>query len=539
MLCYLQIMAIFLLLLFHLSLLHAMSIEDLQSIFGNKHCIEASLFSLSSDKSDKILLMEESTQTEETLLNNTRRFDASMTSKINELAQYNGIEFVYKLLTEEGPPHAKTFTVALILGDETYEASGPSLKKAKQSAAGQALRNTLYEHPPERIQENQENLQTPTVLLNNVAMKLGIHVSYYLLNGQEEQTINSYGVLDEPYGKSKSYYPKINSSSDPLRVPVEDPQLSGPFTVKVKVGELLSVKGVAHTVQAARHDAAFKALRKMEEQALFRDNVCSKEDSVEECKKTKESIKSPISRVYEAGQKHNLKVEFNIISETGKSHKKVFVTQCIMGDFITEGEGFSKKESKKTAAEKMLKYLSHLPEKYNENGILRGLSNKKKKKKNPKIIKENVSSVMKDLLYMASSLWPENEKITTNNYQSSHDDDKTTGTSKGSSLKNKILEVGSKLNIPMEFTDLSNYGDIFFSLMTLGVDPPHLCLGKAATREKSHEAAAVHGIKYLHNSGIFEKTKFVQFQSLLSDVAMADFEDEAEYNHFRNVEKNL
>jgi hypothetical protein len=76
------------------------------------------------------------------------------------------------------------------LGDEKYEGSGSSLKKAQQDAAALALANTYYEHPPVKIKSDEENSQTPTVTLNNIAMKLGLGVSYYLLNGKEEQVIS-------------------------------------------------------------------------------------------------------------------------------------------------------------------------------------------------------------------------------------------------------------------------------------------------------------------------------------------------------------
>ena len=41
---------------------------------------------------------------------------------------------------------------------------------------------------------------------------------------------------------------------------------------------------------------------------------------------------------------------------------KVFVTKCIVGEFITEAEGNSKKVSKKRAAELMLDKLKKLPQ---------------------------------------------------------------------------------------------------------------------------------------------------------------------------------
>lgn len=51
---------------------------------------------------------------------------------------------------------------------------------------------------------------------------------------------------------------------------------------------------------------------------------------------------------------------FEVLSEKGPPHMKVFVTQCRVGDFEAQGEGNGKKISKKRAAEKMLEELSKL-----------------------------------------------------------------------------------------------------------------------------------------------------------------------------------
>lgn len=72
-------------------------------------------------------------------------------------------------------------------------------------------------------------------------------------------------------------------------------------------------------------------------------------------------LKSPISLVHEIALKRNLSVTFDVLSEKGPPHMKVFVTQCRVGSFLAEGEGNGKKISKKRAAEKMLDELSKLP----------------------------------------------------------------------------------------------------------------------------------------------------------------------------------
>lgn len=52
-----------------------------------------------------------------------------------------------------------------------------SIKKAQQAAAQTAIKSTKYQHPPVKIKESDKAL-TPTVLLNNLAAKLGLAVSY-------------------------------------------------------------------------------------------------------------------------------------------------------------------------------------------------------------------------------------------------------------------------------------------------------------------------------------------------------------------------
>lgn len=80
-------------------------------------------------------------------------------------------------------------------------------------------------------------------------------------------------------------------------------------------------------------------------------------------------MKSPISLVHEIALKRHLNVVFEVLSEKGPPHMKVFVTQCRIDEFVVEGEGSGKKISKKRAAEKMLEKLSKLPPLPNTNNV--------------------------------------------------------------------------------------------------------------------------------------------------------------------------
>merc|ERR1719342_1328815 len=50
-----------------------------------------------------------------------------------------------------------------------------------------------------------------------------------------------------------------------------------------------------------------------------------------------------------------------VVRETGPPHMRTFITKCVVGDLVTEGEGNGKKVSKKKAAELMLDQLRQLP----------------------------------------------------------------------------------------------------------------------------------------------------------------------------------
>ena len=65
------------------------------------------------------------------------------------MKKFISITFLGLQLTDEsGPAHKKSFTVCLLVGDEEYNASGPSIKKAQHAAAAIALEKTKLKHPP-------------------------------------------------------------------------------------------------------------------------------------------------------------------------------------------------------------------------------------------------------------------------------------------------------------------------------------------------------------------------------------------------------
>uniref|UniRef100_A0A2M4A9K9 Putative double-stranded rna-binding protein staufen log 1 n=1 Tax=Anopheles triannulatus TaxID=58253 RepID=A0A2M4A9K9_9DIPT len=155
------------------------------------------------------------------------------------------------------------------------------------------------------------------------------------------------------------------------------------YKATLRVGERTFL-GEGHTPQAARHDAAARALEVLKPLTASETGSDGKGKSgaggsgggatVGGDGETPQNghsaeggdgdpnaeLKSPISLVHEMAVQRQLSVVFEVISEKGPPHMTVFVTQCKVGTIVTEGEGTGKKLSKKRAAEKMLEQLRNL-----------------------------------------------------------------------------------------------------------------------------------------------------------------------------------
>ncbi|KAG5862999.1 hypothetical protein JTB14_000689 [Gonioctena quinquepunctata] len=362
---------------------------------------------------------------------------------VNELARYNKIQHQYRLTGEQGPAHKKIFTVTLKLGNEEYEAEGPSIKKAQHSAAAQALVKTEFKHPPPKTIRNRPGIRptnpgvvTPTVELNALAMKRGERTVYVVENGGAPP---HQGYLTQP-----GYYPRhniYNAQTPPQRYsydarrnnirghyPYHENRCYGqfrpgaphnpgdPYNVRLRVGER-EYPGQGYTMQAARHDAAAKAIEHIKQLGgldedegplspvengqvpILNENVPVQSSVVSD--DVNSDLKSPISLVYEIALKRNLNVTFEVLSEKGPPHMKVFVTQCRVGNFLAEGEGNGKKISKKRAAEKMLEELSKLPPLPNVINIAqlkrKRVTNKKKTRNLIKVNMDKTAEVAEEI----------------------------------------------------------------------------------------------------------------------------------------------
>ncbi|KAG7199342.1 hypothetical protein KM043_018189 [Ampulex compressa] len=284
---------------------------------------------------------------------------------LNELARFNKIQHQYRLTNEQGPAHKKRFTVTLKLGEEEYVAEGPSIKKAQHSAANEALTRTWYQRPPlkptKAMRIGHPGHLPPTVELNALAMKRG-EQTVYTFRQAPPAGVQQF-VPQFPPNVGLNNYPRMFTPCFPTYnrgFPVE-PQ-GGLFLVTLRVGQR-EFTGRGVTVQAARHDAASRALEQLRQLPLPEEvsNACNNENgTLGELDDPNAELKSPVSLVHETALKRGLPVSFEVVHESGKPHIRTFMTKCIVGDKCTVGEGSSKKISKRRAAELMLEELKHL-----------------------------------------------------------------------------------------------------------------------------------------------------------------------------------
>uniref|UniRef100_A0A673GUR3 Double-stranded RNA-binding protein Staufen homolog 2 n=1 Tax=Sinocyclocheilus rhinocerous TaxID=307959 RepID=A0A673GUR3_9TELE len=237
------------------------------------------------------------------------------------------------------------FTVQLCLGNQIWESEGSSIKKAQHSAATKALTESVLLRPPPRSPKDDSNSNpgsiTPTVELNGLAMKRGEPAIYRPLDPKPipnyRANYNFRGMFNQRY-----HYPV--------------PKV---FYVQLTVGNNEFI-GEGRTRQAARHSAAMKALQALKNEPIpERPPQCSEEKK--ETEENSDASKSEISLIYEIALKRNLAVNFEVLKESGPPHMKSFLTRVTVGDFSAEGEGNSKKLSKKRAALSILQELKKLP----------------------------------------------------------------------------------------------------------------------------------------------------------------------------------
>ncbi|XP_051157811.1 double-stranded RNA-binding protein Staufen homolog 2 isoform X2 [Leptopilina boulardi] len=333
---------------------------------SQKNAMEQNKFTILEGNDDSII--DDSNQNH---ANGTNSNLANMKEKtpmclVNELARFNKIQHQYRLTNEQGPAHKKRFTVTLKLGEEEYVAEGPSIKKAQHSAASEALTKTWYRQPPPKPPRAlrvpgkcpaASGHLPPTVELNALAMKRGEPTVYTFRHAPpatpQQFVAHGFGSFPRMFPPR---YPTYNRGYHP------EPQ--GFYLVTLKVGEREFI-GRGMTGQAARHDAAGRALEQLRQLPLPEEiaNTCATNENgtISSIDDPNAELKSPVSLVHETALKRGLSVTFEVVSESGKPHIRTFMTKCSVGEKMTVGEGSSKKVSKKRAAETMLEELKRLP----------------------------------------------------------------------------------------------------------------------------------------------------------------------------------
>ncbi|XP_072896563.1 double-stranded RNA-binding protein Staufen homolog 2 isoform X5 [Hemitrygon akajei] len=307
---------------------------------------------------------------------------------VNELARFNRIQPQYKLLNERGPAHAKIFSVQLTLGDQTWEAEGSSIKKAQHAAAAKALSETTLPEPTPRpakaIMNNNPGSITPTVELNGLAMKRGEPAIYRPLEPKPLPNYRANYNFKGMYNQRFEYAETENLISETNGYHYPTPKL---FYVQLLVGHSEFI-GEGRTRQAARHNAAMKAVQALRDKPIP-ERTCRTDEISKEGEEDADINKSEISLVFEIALKRNLPVNFEtspeygqgmnpisrlaqiqqakkekepeylLLSEKGLPRRREFVMQVKVGIEIATGTGPNKKVAKRNAAEAMLLQLGY------------------------------------------------------------------------------------------------------------------------------------------------------------------------------------
>lgn len=253
---------------------------------------------------------------------------------VNDLTRFHGVKHEYRLSGESGPPHEKTFHVDLHLGEkEVFRGSGRSIRKAQHAAAQSALSGTTLAHPSPKARKSpwkKSASTTPTVELNVLAMRRGLEVKYKVEDPQNIIPVPHFDVaLLYDYRQNPHQRHHFKKT---------------PYSALLTVGDMV-FEGKGMTPQGARHTAADKALR------VLRDSPA------DPLGQTSNESKSPVSLVHEIAAKMNETVQFDLVTESGPTHMPSFVIRCVVGENSCLGQGNSKKQAKKKAAQAMVQKL--------------------------------------------------------------------------------------------------------------------------------------------------------------------------------------
>ncbi|XP_065063514.1 double-stranded RNA-binding protein Staufen homolog 2-like [Rhopilema esculentum] len=261
-------------------------------------------------------------------------------SILNELAKNNKILPIYTTSEDKGSPHQKTFKVALQLpGLGTYEGTGPSIKAAKNNAAGVALQNCVMSG----IGSIKTGMQiSPTVELNILSMRSGEIVEYKELDpGQirHPNLVTHYDklMMGKPGGNMAVYREFVKIWRVAVYV------CGQPFL------------GEGKMKQEARNDAARKALIAKRDELMLKasKNVPQGQNGFQ----SSTTDINEIAKLHEIAVRNRLKVTYEVVTTNGPSHMMKFTVKCKVGEKESTAECIGKKAAKKLAAQQMLSLL--------------------------------------------------------------------------------------------------------------------------------------------------------------------------------------
>uniref|UniRef100_F1LN29 Double-stranded RNA-binding protein Staufen homolog 2 n=1 Tax=Rattus norvegicus TaxID=10116 RepID=F1LN29_RAT len=263
---------------------------------------------------------------------------------VNELARFHSIQPQYKLLNESGPAHSKVSSVKLSLGENTIHTYKPALQKANTDRHNKAASHSSPARVVRKIPQSSKSKPpgsiTPTVELNGLAMKRGEPAIYRPLD-------------PKPFPNYRANY-NFRGMYNQRFVCL----LGRIVLVLCNIGNAFYGKGGSR--QRAIHNRARHEIQKIQNKKTPESSLANGE-SGKEMDDDKDANKSEISLVFEIALKRNMPVSFEVIKESGPPHMKSFVTRVSVGEFSAEGEGNSKKLSKKRAATTVLQELKKLP----------------------------------------------------------------------------------------------------------------------------------------------------------------------------------
>uniref|UniRef100_A0A8C4Q5H6 Staufen double-stranded RNA binding protein 2 n=1 Tax=Eptatretus burgeri TaxID=7764 RepID=A0A8C4Q5H6_EPTBU len=291
------------------------------------------------------------------------------------------------------------FTVQLVLGEQCCEVTANTIKKAQHMAAEEILAKTTLSKPVPRHSKptpssnsitSSPGSVTPTVMLNGLAMQLGLQVSYHQSPSTAINQLNNKSMranLPRYLSFDVSLHCVMFFLKNPLCLCDDDDflfiiiplfiqilQESGPphmkaYKVLINVGDL-SEEGEGKSKKLARAHAASKLMLKIQSlPQLPQQNQIRASKSKKKKKKgqtTKMNAENnqnlnPISRLVQIQQgKKEQEPEYTMLLERSLPlNRHEFVMQAKVGKEAATGSGLLKKVAKRNAAEAMLVKLGY------------------------------------------------------------------------------------------------------------------------------------------------------------------------------------